>query len=475
MRLTRETMWERMMASDSSFNGRFFTGVHSTGIYCLPSCHARKPKPENVRFYHSADKAEKAGLRPCKKCRPDEFAKGVDTELDRLVSVVESVRANPDPFKSVDDVAYTAAMSSSALFASLRTHFHTSPGSLLSEARITKAKSLLREGTVTAAEAGIAVGFDSTSAFYDNFGRATGMPPAQYRRLATSSDFSMELPADYHPDTFLSWLGRDPESRTERVEGNRFTVGLWAGDEPVVVRGRFDNSRLYVCREHGGGSFEVHHQIVRLLGLAQDPAPFEEHVRSLGLEALVADRRGLRIPQTATPFDGLVWSIVGQQVNLAFACALRRRLAEIAGVRLTDGFYAPPTPARVASLTIEELVPLQYSRRKAEYLIDAARAVVDGTINFDALSKAPPARVESALLAVRGIGPWSANYLMMRALGLPDCLPLGDTGLTSGLARLFEVPRPDPAQTINLMARFRPYRSLATYHLWRSLAAVTDG
>ena len=127
-----------------------------------------------------------------------------------------------------------------------------------------------------------------------------------------------------------------------------------------------------------------------------------------------------------------------------------------------------PTPAEVASLEPRDLLPLQYSRQKAEYLIGAARLVAGGKLDLAALPAQSATRVERTLLGIRGLGPWSVNYLMMRSLEFPDCVPLGDTGITSGLQALFSLEeRPDIDATRRLMAVFSPYRSLATAHLWQ--------
>jgi AraC family transcriptional regulator of adaptative response / DNA-3-methyladenine glycosylase II len=182
----------------------------------------------------------------------------------------------------------------------------------------------------------------------------------------------------------------------------------------------------------------------------------------------VAGRGGLRLVQTPSLFDGLVWSIIGQQISFPFACVLRRRLVERAGTPIADGLYAPPTPAAVAALKPEELAALQFSRSKADYLVATARLIAEGKLDLEALRTQSATRVERTLLAIRGLGPWSVNYLMMRALGFPDCVPWGDTGVTSGLHALFQLDvRPDVAATRRLMSVFSPYRSLATAHLWQ--------
>jgi AraC family transcriptional regulator of adaptative response / DNA-3-methyladenine glycosylase II len=205
-----------------------------------------------------------------------------------------------------------------------------------------------------------------------------------------------------------------------------------------------------------------------LLGLEQDATAFARLARKLGLARLVAGRPGLRIAQTPSVFDGLLWSIIGQQINFAFACVLKRRLVERVGVRLENGLHAPPTPAAIAALDPADLAPLQFSRSKASYLVGAARRIVEGQLDLDSLRTMSATRAERTLLEIRGLGPWSVNYLMMRSLGFPDCVPLGDTGVTSGLQAALKLEeRPDIDATRRLMTVFAPYRSLATAHLWQ--------
>ena len=128
MALSHERMVDRMLASDAEYNGRFITGVLTTGIYCLPSCRARKPKPENVRFFRTTADVRAAGLRACKMCKPDEFELGIDTDLERLESAATEARANPRAFPSVDCLAAQVAVSATTLHQQFRTHFMASPG-----------------------------------------------------------------------------------------------------------------------------------------------------------------------------------------------------------------------------------------------------------------------------------------------------------------------------------------------------------
>jgi AraC family transcriptional regulator, regulatory protein of adaptative response / DNA-3-methyladenine glycosylase II len=294
--------------------------------------------------------------------------------------------------------------------------------------------------------------------------------------MPSTLSFRLALPRGYPIARTLEYLGRDPASLTMRAEGRSFALGLWIAGRPAVMN-------VNLAREEALASVGMRRalpadaearardDLLRLLGLNRDPKPFERHVSvSPALAPLVAGRRGLRILQTPDPFDGLVWAIVGQQINLAFAFTLRRRLVERTGARMAGGFFAPPTAETVANLEIEDLTKEQFSRRKAEYLIGAARRIVAGELDLGRLAAAPAEEVETELLAVRGLGPWSAHYLMMRAFGFEDCVPVGDSGLVRGLMKFFHLPeRPGIAATQELMQPFAPYRSWATFHLWQSL------
>ncbi len=266
--------------------------------------------------------------------------------------------------------------------------------------------------------------------------------------------FRITLPGDYTPRYALRYMSRDPESVSERGDARSFAKALLIGGKPVVVRADFAEGHARVSSAVPRAAVEP--AVLRLLGLPFDPALFEAKHRRL-----VGPRRGMRVPQTATVFESIVWAICGQQVNLAFAFKLRRAVIELAGKRV-DGMHAHPDPAAVAQLDYDDLTKRQFSRRKAEYLIDVARSGMD----FESLRE-PRLTTHDSLLTIRGFGIWSANYVLMRGCGFADCVPVGDSGLTSSLQEFYRLDtRPDAGKTQALMKRFAPYRSLATFHFW---------
>lgn len=460
--LTREEMLAAMMASDSTFNGRFITGVLSTGIYCLPSCRARKPKPENVRFFASGAEAAAFGLRPCKKCRPEEFERGENLEQAMLAALIQSMRRDPSAFGSVSDLANRLGVGSTKLFEMCRTYYHSSPGELLMSARVEGAKRKLLEETAGVAEIAYDVGFESLSVFNENFKRRTGLTPRAYRRLPQERSFEIEFPVGFHVGSLQATLGRDAGSVTERVSGGRVQMVAGAALLDVEIEGQA--ARVSVLK---GDTTSAAETFGRVVGISQAPEDFEDQAVKGGFERLVRGRRGARILQTIDFWDALMWVVIGQQINLPFAFKLRRRLFENYGEPMGDGLFSAPRPERVAELSPEDLLPLQFSRRKAEYLIGLAQKGQSWMDSFAGRSV-----VESAgeLREVKGLGPWSINYLMMRAMGFMDCVPYGDTGLQSGLRQLYDLEgKIDKDETDRLLEPFAPYRSLATFHLWQSL------
>ncbi|HVS52619.1 MAG TPA: Ada metal-binding domain-containing protein [Opitutaceae bacterium] len=465
--MSHATMFRRVLESDASCNGRFFTGVLTTGIYCLPSCKARKPRPENVRFFPTVEAARAAGLRPCKKCHPDDFARGADPILEDIETVVAEIRATPEKFSDARAIVRRSGFGATRLFELFRQHYHTTPADLLVRARIDAAKQKLLASRAGLAAISADVGFESLSVFHEQFRRLNGLTPGAYRDLPSTRRFAIALPENYPLGYLRRALSRDSQSVTEKLEGARYTAAIRLGGEPSLLRLEISPRRIAV-EISAGSAIEAHAIVVGLLGLDQDAAAFARLAKKLGLARLVAGRTGLRISQTPTVFDGLLWAIIGQQINFPFACALKRRLIERAGTPLAEGLFAPPAPAAVAALAPADLLPLQFSRQKADYVIATARLVAQGTLDLAALRALSATRAERTLLAIRGLGPWSVNYLMMRALGFPDCVPLGDTGVTSGLQALLELEeRPDLDATRRLMAIFSPHRSLATAHLWQ--------
>ncbi|MFN7957866.1 MAG: Ada metal-binding domain-containing protein [Holophagaceae bacterium] len=466
MRWSDEHLYERILAKDASFNGRVLTGVLTTGIYCLPSCPARKPLAINVRFFPDEPAARAAGLRPCKRCRPDAFYRGEDADLARLESALAQAMAQPAAFPEVEALAEAAGVGVTKLKDLFRDHVHLQPAVVLQRIRIQSACSRLAAGQGELTDLALDSGYESASGFHEAFRRQTGLSPGAFRTMLGSNHFTLPLPAGLRVQDVLAFHGRDGQSVSERVEGRRLLKAFLCGDRPSVLSLEFREQAVGVSLQGADGPEAMaaaHRAALRMLGWQGDPAAFESaHPR------LARGREGLRVLLTLDPFEALVWAILGQQVNLAFAYALRRDLIRMTGLRVEGGLFAHPDAARIAGLPVEALLGLRFSRRKAEYLLHAATEVASGRLCLEGRPTATG--LARDLLALRGCGPWTAQYVLMRGLGFRDCVPVGDAGLTLALQRWFQLEaRPGPAETQALMAPFAPHRSLATFHLWSSL------
>jgi len=467
--------WDRAAARGGRFDGKFLIGVLSTGIYCLPSCPARRPRPENVRVLRDEAAALALGLRACKRCRPDLYYRGEDADTALFEALTERVRRAPDRFADTAALAQECGVSQSKLAILLRAHAHLAPAVWLKRERVRAACRLLLESRAKVVAVGEAAGFESESAFHRQFLATARMTPGAYRALDGASVFMLQLPAGYRAQELIAYHGRDPASACEQVDGNRVSKALSLEEGCAVLEMTLERGaawcRVHADRKLGRDSMRaLHTAALRMLGLTTDVTSFETRMsRDSRTAALIAPRRGLRLPLAATGFDALCWAIIGQQINLAFASALRRELIELAGPAI-GRMRAHPAPAAVARIDLADLTRRRYSRSKAEYLLTAAQATADGALDAERLGEGSAVAAERRLTELRGIGTWTARYMLMRGAGFADCAPVGDVALAAALQRhVGAAARPAPSEVEALMRPFAPHRSLATFHLWASL------
>jgi len=460
--------WNRAEARKGKFDGKFIIGVMTTGIYCLPSCAARPPKPQNVRLFTTEAEAKAAGLRACKRCRPDLFYKGEDENVALFEGLAERVAARPEEFADASSLARAAGVSLTKLGDLYRDHAHLAPVAWLRRVRVKRAAQELLAGKDKVAEIGFGAGFESESVFHRQFLNQMRMTPGAYRALDGAEVFMLQLPAGYRAKEVLAYHARDPQSVSEKSEGNRIWKALHTADGPAVIEISIETEQAWV-KVHAGHKLGreamafLHGAVLRVLGLSLDVSQFETRHA-----AFIAPRRGLRLPLLPTGFDALCWGIIGQQINVKFASALRREIVELAGEKIGD-MKAHPTPERVADIGVPVLASRRYSRSKAQYLIDAAAAVAQGRLDIENLGDGSAIAAEKTLTSQRGIGTWTARYVMLRG-GFADAAPVGDSALATALQRLHRLPeRPDADETARLMSQFAPHRSIATMHLWTYL------
>jgi len=288
---------------------------------------------------------------------------------------------------------------------------------------------------------------------------------------------TLPLPADYDRAAMLAFHSRDAEGVSERVvDGERLLKAVVLDGVPVLLDVALTPYEA-LCDIIADAPMTARANVLaddallNILGLRIDPAPFMALAElDPQLRALARRHGPLRIIQSATVFEALTWAVMGQQINLSFAIALRRSFILVAGIRHSRGMVCYPEAAQAAAIDIDELLSRKFSRSKAETLLRLARLVVDGELSLE--RNADIAATSAALLAIKGIGPWTVNYALLRGYGYPDCSLHGDVAVRAALQRLLgEDSKPDLARTEALLARWAPHRAMAAAHLWASLSS----
>ncbi|MBN9420529.1 hypothetical protein ABS71_02750 [bacterium SCN 62-11] len=264
----------------------------------------------------------------------------------------------------------------------------------------------------------------------------------------------MHLPPHYRPQEVWAFHARDAQQLCESVTPNHLTKRLVWDGRPTRIEIQLKEDQAEIS-----GPLEPAR---RLLGLTLDPAEFEQTFGSdQHLGPLIQARPGLRLAQTATPFEAITWAVMGQQVNLTFALQLRRTFIELADVR-QDGLYYYPDAAAAAGLREQDLTERKFSGAKARTLIQLARLVASGELPLDPVDP-------ELLLQVKGIGPWTVQYTLLRGYGHPDCSLHGDAAVKKALQQVFALPL-DAKAAEQLLTRYQPHRSLTAAHCWASLS-----
>lgn len=287
---------------------------------------------------------------------------------------------------------------------------------------------------------------------------------------------SIPLPAGYRSADVVAFHSRDPEGVAEQVAPGHIRKGVMIGGVPVLLDIALgpDAALCTVDADAAltpAGLRQVDDALLNILALRIDPAPFLAalaHDPLLG--PVVRRQQGLRIVQSATIFEALTWAIIGQQINLTFAIALRRTFILQAGRQHSSGLWCYPEAGDVARLDADALTTRKFSRSKADTLLRLAQLVDSGALALEREHDA--AQVAASLLAIKGIGPWTVNYALLRGYGYPDCSLHGDVAIRAALQHLLgEDAKPDMARTEALLAHYAPHRTMAAAHLWASLHA----
>jgi AraC family transcriptional regulator of adaptative response / DNA-3-methyladenine glycosylase II len=473
MTLDPDICYRAVRSRDPRFDGRFFTGVLTTGIYCRPICPARTPRRENVRFFACAAAAQAAGLRPCLRCRP-ETAPGTPAWSGSAATVSRALRLIEDGFLDrggVDELAGALGVGARHLRRLFAEHLGASPHSVAATRRIHFARRLLDETSLPVTEIAFSAGFSSIRRFNAAFRAAFGRPPSDFRRSCSHEAgavirLRLQRRRPYDITAVLRFLADRAIPGVERVGDNyRRTVTVNGVAGVIEITARPDGGvELKAPASLSRALPELVARTRRLFDLDADPELVATHLgRDPGLAPMVERWPGLPLPGAWDGFEMLVRAIVGQQVSVSAARTLLGRIAREYGEQVGgEGKLQVvfPRPERLARARVERLGIVG---TRARALRAAAGAVAAGRIALDLSS--PPEQVSSGLTDLAGIGEWTAQMVAMRALGDPDAFPASDLGLVQGARAALGTSSP---RELQLRAEaWRPWRAYAAAYLWQ--------
>ncbi|MGR6923813.1 AlkA N-terminal domain-containing protein [[Actinomadura] parvosata] len=474
LELDFDSCYRAVSSRDARFDGRFYTAVTTTRIYCRPICPARTPSARNVRFYRHAASAEAAGFRPCKRCRPELSPgdPGWDVRGDLVGRALRLIDDGAADEQGVAGLAQRLHITERHLHRLFVAELGVGPLAVARTKRLLLAKQLLTETALPVTEVAFAAGFGSVRQFNATMRETYGFTPSELR--ATAGPRTQKPEAVHGPGTKL---GTGTGGATLRlrlhwrepydVDGvfaflaSRAIPGLEVADLTSYARAvpggtitltpRRDHIALDVSVADTRQLARVVARCRRLLDLDADPEAIGQALGPTSLGPLVAARPGLRVPGAFDGFELAVRAVVGQQISVAGARTLLGRI--VARAAAPDGLF--PTPAHLLDT---DLTGLGLTGRRIDTLKDLATRLVHGHIDLD--GGQDPAEAVAELLEVRGIGPWTASYIALRALRDPDAWPTGDLVLNKRMAAL-GIPH-------DHIERWRPWRAYAALHLWSS-------
>lgn len=473
-----ESCYRALHSRDERFDGWFFVGVSSTRIYCRPSCPAVTPKRANVHFYATAAAAQGAGHRACMRCRPDatpgspEWNARADVAGRAMRLIADGVIDR----EGVSGLARRLAFSERHLHRLLVRELGAGPLALARAQRAQTARTLIETTALPFVDVAFAAGFSSLRQFNDSVRSAFALTPTELRRRAKGRDMeaggpgavALRLPfrKPFQADAILAFLGGRALSGVEELDGGTFrrTLRLPHGPGTVALTPAEGHVRCLLRLQDLRDLAAAVQRCRRLLDLDADPLATDAHLAADPLLApLVRRAPGKRVPGTVDGSELALRAVLGQQVSVASARTHASRLVAALGTPLEtpDGglTHLFPTPAEVIDA---DPALLAMPRARADAVRALAGALAEGALVLDPGSDRQA--VYDELLRLRGIGPWTATYIAMRALGDPDAFPATDLGVRHALVLL---RHPGDATGIaELSQRWRPWRAYAVQHLW---------
>lgn len=479
-------LYAAFRAKDARFDGRFFVGISSTGIYCRPVCRARPPKAENCTFYPTAAEAEQAGFRPCLLCRP-ELAPGssiTDAAADLAYRAARMLEKNCGSGWSLEETARRLGCTARHLRRVFTAEYNVPPIRYVQTCRLLLAKNLLTDTDLSVLSVAMAAGFGSLRRFNDLFKKHYGLVPSALRKRMLQEkkrDGLITLALGYRPpypwDDMLDFLARRAIAGVEVVKSGEYmrTVRL----EDAEGRHAFGWIRVGHAPRKNALAVGVSETLLpvlpqvlarvrHLFDLYCEPNAIYEALQAMndvkpGLCVL-----GTRVPGCFNAFEMAVRAVLGQQITVKAAGTLAARIAEAYGTPVRTGVEGLtrtfPMPGDVMALgdaAADRLGALGVTAARSNTIVALACALSQGEIHCDLCGQ--PEEEIRKLKGIRGVGSWTAQYIAMRAMEWPDAFLETDAGVKRAL------PSCTSKELVAMAEAWRPWRSYATVNLWNAL------
>jgi AraC family transcriptional regulator, regulatory protein of adaptative response / DNA-3-methyladenine glycosylase II len=473
--------YRALLARDARYDGRFFTCVKTTGVYCRPICPVRPPKFENCVFVASAAAAQEAGFRPCLRCRPESSPdlgawRGTSATVSRALSLIEGGALDGS---GVEALAARLGMGGRQLRRLFKQHLGAAPVTVAQTRRVLLAKQLIHQTNLSLSEIALASGFGSVRRFNETFQQLYNRQPSELRRgkglTASPGEAAISLLLPYRPpydwEAIIGFLGARAIPGVETVADGIYRRVIQIGgaigwiEVAHVPAQTALLTTVHITRLDALPAIIA--RIRRVFDLAADPAAIDAQLGQDGvLASLVAARPGLRVPGGWDGFEIAVRAVLGQQITVAAARRLAGKLAAtfgdpVPGTAPAAGLtHAFPRPERIDA---EGVAMLGMPRARAASIAGLARAVCRDPRLFD--PRQDLASAVTRLVELQGVGEWTAQYIAMRGLHESDAFPTADIGLIRAFADATG-KRPTTAEFLERAERWRPWRAYAALHLW---------
>jgi AraC family transcriptional regulator, regulatory protein of adaptative response / DNA-3-methyladenine glycosylase II len=487
--LDLQTCEQARLARDARFDGLFFIGVKTTGIYCRPICPARTCRPENVTYFPSAAAAAAAGLRPCLRCRPETAPgtpawNGTSATVARALNLIREGALNDT---SVEALSARLGIGSRHLRRLFQHHLGASPAEIALTQRVLFAKQLVAETNWPITEIAFAAGFGTIRRFNAAFRKIYGQAPSSLRRRPAANRaappfFQCRLKLAFRPPynwaAMLAFYRQRAIPGIEVVDDTSYRRTIRLGRTSGAIRLKLLPGSLAldlaVHLNDSAGLLQVVERVRRMFDLDAHMAAIYATLRHDPLLARsIAQHRGLRLPGAWDPFEAAVRAVAGQQISVAAARTVVGRIAALSGRPFDSDGNQPelrhyfPTP--------EELVAADHTaygmpEKRAAAIKSLARAVSSGTLTL-AITQGLPEFI-GRMSALPGIGEWTAHYVAMRGLAEPDAFPASDLGILNALKNGDK--RPATKEVLTRAEKWRPWRAYAAIYLWH-LKERNDG